>query len=99
MHPLSPVIPSSANDEVVYAKDQPEYQPLPCIKTPDGAVLTRWSLNEQERRQVAEQGYVYLTVMTFNQPLQPLLMTVDPPEALELELVPLADDWPTEING
>jgi hypothetical protein len=70
----------TAVEEVVYAKDQPEYQPLPSIRAPDGTILTRWSLDEDERRQVAEQGYVYLMVMTFNQPLQPLLMTVDPPD-------------------
>jgi hypothetical protein len=96
MHPMSPVVPTANVDEVVYAKDQPEYQPLPCIRATDGAILTRWSLNEQERRQVAEQGYVYLTVMTFNQPLQPLLMTVDPPDGFAL--TPVADEWPLDIE-
>lgn len=87
MQPLSPVVPSAANDEVVYAKDQPEYQPLPCLRMQDGTILTRWSLDEDEKRRVLEQGYVYLAVSTFNQPLQPLLMTVDPPEWFPLEPV------------
>jgi hypothetical protein len=97
MHPLSPVVPSANTEEVVYAKDQPEYQPLPCIRAADGTILTRWNLNEEERRQVAEQGYVYLSVMTFNQPLQPLLMTVDPPDGFLLSLV--VDEWPTDIDS
>jgi hypothetical protein len=31
MKPVTPVIPGSTAREIVYAKDQPEYQPLPAI--------------------------------------------------------------------
>lgn len=96
MHPLSPVVPSADGNETVYAKEQPEYIPLPCIKAPDGAILTRWSVNEEEKRQIAEQGYIYLCVQTFNQPLQPLLMTTYVPDGFDLQ--PL-EEWPTEINA
>jgi hypothetical protein len=96
MHPLSPVIPSANADEVVYAEKQSEYAPLPCIKAPDGAILIRWSVNEEEMRQIAQQGYIYLCVMTFNQPLQPLLMTTYIPEGFETR--PL-EEWPTEIDA
>ncbi len=88
MHPLSPVIPNQEADETVYAKDQPEYIPLPSVKTPDGVVLTRWSLNEQERREVAEQGYLYLLVNTFNTQV---------PEGMDFNTKPL-DEWPSEIS-
>lgn len=87
MRPLSPVVPSAGNDEIVYAKDQPEYQPLPCLRMEDGTILTRWSLDEDEKQKVLEQGYVYLSVSTFNQPLQPLLITVEPPDWFPLEPV------------
>jgi hypothetical protein len=80
MSPVSPVIPETNLEEVVYAKDQPEYQPLPSIRAADGTILTRWSLTEEEKQQVLSQGYVYLLVMTFNQPLQPLLLTTELPD-------------------
>lgn len=80
MSPVSPVIPETKLDEVVYAENQPEYQPLPSIRAADGTILTRWKLTEEEKRQVLSQGYVYLLVMTFNQPLQPLLLTAELPD-------------------
>jgi hypothetical protein len=98
MHPLSPVVPSAEADETVYAKDQPQYIPLPSIKTPDGVMLTRWSVNETEKRQIAGQGYIYLIVNTFNQPLQPVMMSTNVPEDMGFETRPL-EDWPSEIDG
>ena len=95
MHPLSPVIPTEDADEVVYAEKQAEYIPLPSIRTPDGVILTRWSINEGEKQQILEQGYIYLCVQTFNQPLQPLLLTTYVPDGFETR--PL-EEWPTEIN-
>jgi hypothetical protein len=34
---------------VVFAKDQPEYIPIPALTFPDGRVLTEWSFSEEER--------------------------------------------------
>lgn len=70
-------------DEVVYAADQPEYQPLPAFKCVNGKILTRWELDENEKRLVAEQGYVYLAVNTFNQPLQPVYLSAIPPDSID----------------
>ena len=38
----------------VFAKDQPEYQPLPAFKadTPEGEVVTCWKLSFRERLRV-----------------------------------------------
>lgn len=77
MKPASPVIPGQP--EVVYAKNQPQYNPLPSIKQRDGCVITRWAMSWRERFKVLLTGSVYLEVMTFNQPLQPLKMSVDVP--------------------
>lgn len=71
MRPLSPVIPDKNAPETIYAKDQPEYIPLPTVKTPDGIVLTRWSVNEQEMKQILDQGYFYLLVSTLTLPFNP----------------------------
>lgn len=96
MQPMSPVIPSAEAPEVVYAEKQPEYQPLPCIRAADGTILTRWNFTEEEKRQVLEQGYVYLSVSTFNQPLQPVLLSVTPPEGFAT--APL-EEWAEEIEA
>lgn len=97
MRAVSPVIPEANEAEKVYAEDQSAYQPLPTIKRADGIILTRWLLSEEERRQVAEQGYFYLAVITNNEPLQPLKLTaVVPPE---FEYQPMNEEWPTEIDA
>jgi len=38
---------------VTFAKDQPEYLPLPALIYPDGRVLIEWAFTEEERALVA----------------------------------------------
>ncbi len=64
---------------VVFAKDQPQYQPLPAFKSDDGQTISCWQLNLKERFKILLTGKLWLTVLTFNQPLQPLLPSVDYP--------------------
>lgn len=67
---------------VVFAKDQPEYVPLPAMKVPDdpqGLIITKWELSPDELKRIQETGTIHLSVLTFNQPLQPVLLTVDLP--------------------
>lgn len=78
MHPASPVI--KGHEEAVYAKDQPEYLPLPAIRQSDGCIVTRWQMSWRERIKALLTGSIYLEVLTFNSPLQPLKMSVDTPE-------------------
>lgn len=79
MNPVSPVIPKAALPEIVFAKDQPEYQPLPAHRLEDGTVLTRWKLSFKERLRVLFCGDVYHWQMTHGGALQPILMQVEPP--------------------
>ena len=58
----------------VYAKDQPEYLPLHCHKSTEGIVTSCWKLSLWEKIQVIFTGRLFLQLMTFNQPLQPLMM-------------------------
>ena len=62
---------------VVFAKGQPEYLPLPAHRTPNGAVTSCWELTAEEREEVARTGKIYLTCLTFNRPLQPVHMATE----------------------
>ena len=63
----------------VYAKDQPEYLNLPGLKMPDGELITCWKLSIKERLKILFTGKVWLSLLTFNKPLQPVKITIDKP--------------------
>lgn len=85
MKPISPIIPGLERHEVVIAKDQPEYQPLPALPADGSTVITRWRLSFRERLVALFNGDIYLHVSTFGRPLQPVYLSVDEP-LLELKL-------------
>jgi len=75
MQPISPVCPNLADLPLTtYAKNQPEYLPLPSYRTEDGTVVTRWRLSLRERLAVLFRGSIWLTILTFNRPLQPVML-------------------------
>lgn len=78
------VSPSKPVDgtHVVYAADQPEYQPLPVWRRQSGAVVSRWRLTWRERLAVLLGRDLYLEVLAFGQPLQPIYPTLSEDEAL-----------------
>lgn len=77
MIPVSPVLSEEFKDkEVVYAKDQAQYKPLPVLRNPDGVLLSRWQLSDWERAAIAAGADLYLYNWTFNQPLQPVMMEI-----------------------
>lgn len=78
--PQSPIIPGVELPEIVYAKNQPEYRPLPVYKADDGTVLSRWRLTWKERFLVLLRGDVYLFTSTFNKPLQPVMLEIERPK-------------------
>lgn len=67
---------------VVFAANQPEYIPLPAEYRggKSGEILTCWELTPQELEKIQETGKIWLGVLTFGQPLQPLLLSVEKPE-------------------
>ena len=73
MHPVSPVMPGSEPIETVFAKDQPEYLPLPTVflDTPERPVVSRWRFTDEEREAIANGADLILTQLTFQNPLQP----------------------------
>lgn len=82
MEPISPVLPRQKNTrelEIVFAKDQPQYRPLPAIRVKDGTVITRWKLTFLERVKLLFTGNLFLQQLTFNSSLQPQLPSLDEP--------------------
>jgi hypothetical protein len=67
------------SQEVVFAKDQDEYLDLPASVSGDGLVTTRWALTDQERLKIYQGGSLYLQVLTFGKPLQPVRLSVEEP--------------------
>jgi len=64
---------------IVYAEDQPEYQPLPALRSKEGEVYSCWGLSFFERLKVLLTGKVWLKILTFNRRLQPVLISVSKP--------------------
>jgi hypothetical protein len=82
MEPVSPVLLNNECNlaEVIFAKDQPQYRPLPAIVTSDGYVTTRWKFTFRERLRILFGGSLYLQQLTFNDPLQPQLPSTKEPK-------------------
>lgn len=60
-------------DAVVFARDQPDYLPLPALVYPDGTVLTEWSFSEEERSLIARGENLRLWIFRPpHAPLQPV---------------------------
>lgn len=79
MEPMLPVVPGFVLDVTTYAKDQPEHNALPCHRQPDGTVTIRWKLSWRERLAVLSGGSIWHTVLTFNEPLQPVKLETSCP--------------------
>ena len=76
MEACSPVLPNSpAIPEIVLAKDQPEYIPLPVahIEYSDGvrSMISCYRLTVRERLKILLTGKVWWEQLTFGHPLQP----------------------------
>ena len=70
---------------VVFAKDQPQYLPLPAHISADGEVTSCWYMGWRERMRVALTGRVYVTQLSFFQPLQPQRVSLDAPSTHPLD--------------
>lgn len=75
-------IPGHEADELVIARDQPEYIPLPALSIIMGDVagmLTRWRPSDAERAALANGADIWLETMTFGDRMQPVRITVECP--------------------
>lgn len=84
-----PVVMEFESLETVFAKDQPEYIPLRALRSPapNGDVLSRWTFTDEQRQAISDGADIFLNVMTFGQPLQPVRIFL----AHELDASSVAD--------
>jgi hypothetical protein len=91
MKPASPVWPGNPHNlpETVYAKDQPEYQPLPAVNIEAGVlrfVLTRWRVESfRDWLRLVLFGSVYVQQLQIKlddrfPPLTPIKVSTEPPK-------------------
>lgn len=83
---MKPIKFDGAN--IVYGANQPEYQPLPAErvgKFETGQINTCWELSPDELKQIQETGKIWVSLLTFGQPLQPVLISVDKPDVYDPE--------------
>lgn len=70
---------------VVFAKDQPEYLPLPAFKdynSDKGEIVMCQSLSFAERLRVLFTGKIWVSLLTFNKPLTPTFFTTKKSDVL-----------------
>lgn len=78
MKPVSPVIPGYEGLEIILAKDQPQYEPLPVLVLcdPEQSMVSRWRLDDEERAAIAAGKDLLLFQFTFGKPFQPVRLEV-----------------------
>jgi hypothetical protein len=55
---------------IIFRGNQLEDSPTPIFKSKEGTVVSCWGLSFVERLKILIRGKLWLTVMTFNAPLQ-----------------------------
>ena len=58
-------------ENITYAKNQPEYLPLPTYKDDNGLVTSCYKVTLWEAIKLVFGARVWVTIKTFNNPLQP----------------------------
>ena len=79
MEPIDPRVDLSllpdGSKAVVIAEHQAQYKNLPSVRTPEGQVITRWSLTPAERNRISEGEDVFITILSDGE-INPLFATV-----------------------
>jgi hypothetical protein len=67
---------------VTFVENQEEYESLPAFKDEEGTVVTCWELSEEELKEITKTGKLWLSMLTFNTPLQPIKLSVNKSDVL-----------------
>lgn len=84
---------------VVFAKDQKEYSPLPAHGQQNGVVTFCMQLDAREVKKIRESHTLRLTVLNFNRPVQPIkIWTTNPefPIPFDIDLNANPETWDKE---
>ena len=79
MKPVTPRgvgLPMDEFEAVVFARNQPQYLPLPALVDREGVVVTEWEPDPDELARLCSGGKIRLYVHTFSKPLPPLKVEV-----------------------
>lgn len=79
MTPITPIVPGLDLPVTLLAKDQPQYSTLPVFIDQNGAMVSRWKFTLRERLTLLFTGNLWMIVLTFGQPFQPVKLTVESP--------------------
>jgi len=63
----------------IFAEEQKEYLSLPAFRSKEGEVVTCWQITFKEWIKLFFSQKIWITVLTFNKPLQPIALNVDCP--------------------
>lgn len=74
---VHPSLVPEGSRAVVLGEHQAEYKDLPSIRTPNGYVITRWTLTDQERAAIVRGEDIYVTLLSHGS-INPLFVTVGP---------------------
>ena len=82
MKPVTPVLkryPGALATE--FARTQPQYKTLPALVSfeTERRVTTRWELTWRERWRIFISGNLWLQMLTFDEPLQPVKILTEEP--------------------
>lgn len=93
---MTPIQFPEAN--VIFAKDQQEYLPLPAHRVGNdvGLVNTCWELSDEEIETLIMTKKVWVSIYTFNKPLVPIMLTVNRSELYETPERPVMDETPLQ---
>ncbi len=77
MQPVSPVLgPEFQGREITFAKNQPQFIPIPVHRNRMGVLLSRWRLTDDERAAIAAGADIFLSSFTRNESLLPCMIEV-----------------------
>ncbi len=74
---VDPALVPAGSRAIVIAEHQAEYRDLPSVVTPNGQVITRWSLSLEERAAIVRGEDIFVTILTAGA-INPFFVTVGP---------------------
>lgn len=74
---IDPRLVPDGSRAVVIAEHQDEYRDLPSVRTPNGYVITRWTLSDEERAAIVRGEDVFVTLLSFGT-INPMFVTIGP---------------------